>query len=73
MPECKRTEIRNWQIIEYKSRLEDHRRGWLINKKSGTRYVWNMGKKGIIRFMRQPKPVTNIPLFIERIIKEDKA
>lgn len=63
------TIINGWRIVEYVSNVDGHRRGWLINEKSGYKYVWNCGEKGIVRYMRQALPPKNIPRYITEEIK----
>ena len=61
----------NWLIKESDHvAFPGHRRGTLYNRKTNTKYVWNI-IKGELMFYRIPKAVNNIPISVERIILDE--
>lgn len=61
------TENDKWRVQVVRSALPGHLSGWLINKASGNRYVFSR-VNGKIRYMREYKPPTNIPKYVDEFI-----
>lgn len=62
-------EVGQWIVIEIDAAYCGHRRGWLINKNSGNRYVFST-RNGEVSYMREYRPPTNIPKYVTDFVKE---
>lgn len=62
-------EVGQWIVIEIDAAYCGHRRGWLINKNSGNRYVFST-RSGQVRYMREYKPPRNIPAYVTDFVRE---
>lgn len=56
-----------WSIEVIRSSLPGHLTGWLVNIRSGNRYVFSI-MDDRVSYRKDPKPPTNIPAYMDQFL-----
>lgn len=57
------TDNRHWRIEVVRSVFPGHLSGWLINNRTGNKYIFSIVNNRV-HYMREYKPPTNIPRYV---------